>query len=169
MGRPFLNSANIFFSVPVVQPSKPKGEAYQICPNENWLKDWPKNKNNLLKEEKVKKKKKKGKGETGNSDDQQYGNGIRKSETIGAPQRLQQRVGRDGSGFGIIFCWVCHRLLGPAYGSWDLQTGAEQLRYKSCASPSDGLVCVGERFLTCSQLRDSSANSGMFSTGPGPR
>ncbi|KAF7816232.1 protein ROOT INITIATION DEFECTIVE 3 [Senna tora] len=45
-------------------------------------------------------------------------------------------------------------------GCWDLQTGAEQLRYKSCASTPHGLICVGGRFLASSQLRDSSASSG---------
>ncbi|XP_038898957.1 protein ROOT INITIATION DEFECTIVE 3 [Benincasa hispida] len=45
-------------------------------------------------------------------------------------------------------------------GCWDLHTGAEQLRYKSCASPAHGLVCVGERFLACSQLRDPAATAG---------
>lgn len=45
-------------------------------------------------------------------------------------------------------------------GCWDLQTGAEQLRYKSCASSPHGLICVGGRFLASSQLRDSSASSG---------
>lgn len=45
-------------------------------------------------------------------------------------------------------------------GCWDLQTGAEQLRYKSCASPSHGLAAVGNRFIASSQLRDPSASSG---------
>lgn len=45
-------------------------------------------------------------------------------------------------------------------GCWDLQSGAEQLRYKSCASPRHGLVCVGQRFLASSQLRNASASSG---------
>ncbi|KAK6245229.1 hypothetical protein SCA6_008319 [Theobroma cacao] len=45
-------------------------------------------------------------------------------------------------------------------GCWDLQTGAEQLRYKTCASPPHGLVSVGRRFLASSQLRDPSATSG---------
>ncbi|XWS24226.1 hypothetical protein CRYUN_Cryun28dG0082700 [Craigia yunnanensis] len=45
-------------------------------------------------------------------------------------------------------------------GCWDLQTGAEQLRYKTCASPPHGLASVGSRFLACSQLRDPSATSG---------
>ncbi|KAJ7958170.1 protein ROOT INITIATION DEFECTIVE 3-like [Quillaja saponaria] len=45
-------------------------------------------------------------------------------------------------------------------GCWELTTGAEQLRYKSCASPPHGLVCVGGRFLASSQLRESSASSG---------
>ncbi|KDP41720.1 hypothetical protein JCGZ_16127 [Jatropha curcas] len=45
-------------------------------------------------------------------------------------------------------------------GCWDLQTGAEHLRYKSCASTPHGLTCVGHRFLASSQLRDSHASSG---------
>ncbi|KAJ7966607.1 protein ROOT INITIATION DEFECTIVE 3-like [Quillaja saponaria] len=45
-------------------------------------------------------------------------------------------------------------------GCWDLRTGAEQLRYKSCASPPHGLICIGERFLASTQLRESSASSG---------
>ncbi|KAI8549932.1 hypothetical protein RHMOL_Rhmol06G0063600 [Rhododendron molle] len=45
-------------------------------------------------------------------------------------------------------------------GCWDLHSGAELLRYRSCASPSHGLVCVGGRFVASSQLRESSASSG---------
>ncbi|CAN8278377.1 unnamed protein product [Cochlearia groenlandica] len=45
-------------------------------------------------------------------------------------------------------------------GSWDLKTGNEQLRFKQCASPSHGLVAVGEKFLAASQLRNTSASSG---------
>lgn len=45
-------------------------------------------------------------------------------------------------------------------GCWELQTGAEQHRYKSCASPPHGLVCVGQRFLASSQLREPAASSG---------
>ncbi|XP_065847925.1 protein ROOT INITIATION DEFECTIVE 3 [Euphorbia lathyris] len=45
-------------------------------------------------------------------------------------------------------------------GCWDLQTGAEHLRYKSCASPSHGLTCVGHRFLASSQMREAQASSG---------
>ncbi|RXH91691.1 hypothetical protein DVH24_020714 [Malus domestica] len=45
-------------------------------------------------------------------------------------------------------------------GCWDLRTGAEQLRYKLCASPPHGLICVGERFLASSQLCKPSASSG---------
>ncbi|KAK7394358.1 hypothetical protein VNO78_14882 [Psophocarpus tetragonolobus] len=49
-------------------------------------------------------------------------------------------------------------------GCWDLHTGAEQLRYKSCASPSHGLVAVGARFLasSSSHLRDSLATSSLL-------
>lgn len=45
-------------------------------------------------------------------------------------------------------------------GCWDIHTGAEQLRYKTCVSPPHGLACVGQRFLASSQVRDPSANSG---------
>lgn len=45
-------------------------------------------------------------------------------------------------------------------GCWDLHSGAELLRYRSCSSPSHGLVCVGGRFLASSQLREPSASSG---------
>ncbi|XP_061344282.1 protein ROOT INITIATION DEFECTIVE 3-like isoform X2 [Gastrolobium bilobum] len=45
-------------------------------------------------------------------------------------------------------------------GCWELETGAEQLRYKSCSSPSHGLVSVGGRFLASSQIRDPSESSG---------
>lgn len=45
-------------------------------------------------------------------------------------------------------------------GCWDLHSGAELLRYRSCASPSHGLVCVGGHFLASSQLREPSASSG---------
>ncbi|KAI4297535.1 hypothetical protein L6164_037421 [Bauhinia variegata] len=47
-------------------------------------------------------------------------------------------------------------------GCWELETGTEHLRYKSCASPPHGLVCVGHRFLASSQLRDSSLSSGFL-------
>ncbi|KAL4579335.1 hypothetical protein LXL04_015477 [Taraxacum kok-saghyz] len=45
-------------------------------------------------------------------------------------------------------------------GCWDLRSGSEHLRYRSCASPSHGLVSVAGRFLASSQLRDSSSASG---------
>ncbi|KAK4348826.1 hypothetical protein RND71_031581 [Anisodus tanguticus] len=44
-------------------------------------------------------------------------------------------------------------------GCWDLHTGAEHLRYRSCSSPSHGLTCVGGRFLASSQLRESKSSS----------
>ncbi|PSS35841.1 Protein ROOT INITIATION DEFECTIVE like, partial [Actinidia chinensis var. chinensis] len=44
-------------------------------------------------------------------------------------------------------------------GCWDLHSGAEHLRYRSCASPPHGLVCVGRRFLASSQLRPPSSSS----------
>ncbi|XP_016449551.1 protein ROOT INITIATION DEFECTIVE 3-like [Nicotiana tabacum] len=45
-------------------------------------------------------------------------------------------------------------------GCWDLHTGAEHLRHRSCSSPSHGLVCVGGRFLASSQLCASKSSSG---------
>ncbi|KAK6938671.1 WD40 repeat [Dillenia turbinata] len=47
-------------------------------------------------------------------------------------------------------------------GCWELQTGAEQLRYKSCASPSHGLTSVGNRFLASSQITSSSSGSILY-------
>ncbi|PSR99780.1 Protein ROOT INITIATION DEFECTIVE like [Actinidia chinensis var. chinensis] len=44
-------------------------------------------------------------------------------------------------------------------GCWDLHSGAEHLRYRSCASPPHGLVCVGRCFLASSQLRPPSSSS----------
>ncbi|KAK6160695.1 hypothetical protein DH2020_004076 [Rehmannia glutinosa] len=43
---------------------------------------------------------------------------------------------------------------------WDLHTGAEHLRYKSCASSPHGLASVAGRFLASSQLRDRKSSSG---------
>ncbi|KAL7117048.1 hypothetical protein ACP275_03G046500 [Erythranthe tilingii] len=43
---------------------------------------------------------------------------------------------------------------------WDLHTGAEHLRFKSCASPPHGVASVAGRFLASSQLRDSKSSSG---------
>ncbi|KAE8661594.1 Protein ROOT INITIATION DEFECTIVE 3 [Hibiscus syriacus] len=43
-------------------------------------------------------------------------------------------------------------------GYWDLQTGAEQLRYKTYASPPHGLASIDFRFLACSQLHDPSGH-----------
>ncbi|CAN4122664.1 unnamed protein product [Withania somnifera] len=45
-------------------------------------------------------------------------------------------------------------------GCWDLHTGDEHLRYRTCSSPSHGLTCVGGRFLASSQLRDTKSSSG---------
>ncbi|KAK3029459.1 hypothetical protein RJ639_037744 [Escallonia herrerae] len=45
---------------------------------------------------------------------------------------------------------------------WDLHSGAEHLRYRSCASPPHGLVSVGGRFLASSQLRDSSSSGSIL-------
>ncbi|KAL6985077.1 hypothetical protein U1Q18_018455 [Sarracenia purpurea var. burkii] len=43
---------------------------------------------------------------------------------------------------------------------WDLHSGTEHLRYRSCASPPHGLVFVGGRFLASSQLREPFSSSG---------
>ncbi|XP_060199419.1 protein ROOT INITIATION DEFECTIVE 3 [Lycium barbarum] len=45
-------------------------------------------------------------------------------------------------------------------GCWELRTGAEHLRYRTCSSPSHGLTCVGGRFLASSQLRETKSSSG---------
>ncbi|KAK7295545.1 hypothetical protein RJT34_18455 [Clitoria ternatea] len=45
-------------------------------------------------------------------------------------------------------------------GCWDLHSGSENLRYKSCSSPSHGLVSVGARFIASSQLHERSKSSG---------
>ncbi|RZR96663.1 hypothetical protein BHM03_00025707 [Ensete ventricosum] len=49
-------------------------------------------------------------------------------------------------------------------GCWDLRSGSEQLRYRSCSSAPHGLLSVAGRFLASSQLRDSpsSASSPIF-------
>ncbi|XP_057744343.1 protein ROOT INITIATION DEFECTIVE 3 [Arachis stenosperma] len=48
-------------------------------------------------------------------------------------------------------------------GCWDLHTGAEQLRHKSCSSPPHGLISVGGRFLASSHLSPlSSGGSVLF-------
>ncbi|KAL2329772.1 hypothetical protein Fmac_017353 [Flemingia macrophylla] len=47
-------------------------------------------------------------------------------------------------------------------GCWDLHTGVEQLRYKSCSSPSHGLVAVGPRFIASSQIRNASPGHVLF-------
>ncbi|CAD5166249.1 unnamed protein product, partial [Musa acuminata subsp. malaccensis] len=40
-------------------------------------------------------------------------------------------------------------------GCWDLRSGSEQLRYRSCSSASRGLFSIVGRYLASSQLRDS--------------
>ncbi|CAN1197459.1 Protein ROOT INITIATION DEFECTIVE 3 [Linum perenne] len=45
-------------------------------------------------------------------------------------------------------------------GCWNLTTGAEQLRHKSCASTPHGLSVVGGQFFASSQLRDPKSSSG---------
>ncbi|KAL1546951.1 protein ROOT INITIATION DEFECTIVE 3-like [Salvia divinorum] len=42
---------------------------------------------------------------------------------------------------------------------WDLRTGAEHLRYKSCASPLHGLTSIAGRFLASSQVRDAKSST----------
>ncbi|XP_042056724.1 protein ROOT INITIATION DEFECTIVE 3-like [Salvia splendens] len=42
---------------------------------------------------------------------------------------------------------------------WDLRTGAEHLRYRSCASPLHGLTSVAGRFLASSQVRDAKSST----------
>lgn len=42
---------------------------------------------------------------------------------------------------------------------WDLRTGAEHLRYKSCASAPHGLTSVAGRFLASSQVRDAKSST----------
>lgn len=43
---------------------------------------------------------------------------------------------------------------------FDLLSGAEHLRYRTCASPPHSLISVGGRYLAASQVRDAAANSG---------
>ncbi|KAL6552685.1 hypothetical protein OROHE_008049 [Orobanche hederae] len=43
---------------------------------------------------------------------------------------------------------------------WDLQTGTEHLRYKSCAAPPHGVASVSGCFLASSQIRDRKSSSG---------
>lgn len=43
---------------------------------------------------------------------------------------------------------------------WKLSTGEELLRHKGCASPSHGLICVAQRFIVSSQIRDNPSSSG---------
>ncbi|XP_027093048.2 protein ROOT INITIATION DEFECTIVE 3 isoform X1 [Coffea arabica] len=43
---------------------------------------------------------------------------------------------------------------------WDLRSGTEHLRFRSCSSPAHGLTSVAGRFLASSQLRDSKSSSG---------
>ncbi|XP_078443774.1 transducin/WD40 repeat-like superfamily protein isoform X2 [Wolffia australiana] len=47
-------------------------------------------------------------------------------------------------------------------GCWDLQTGAEQMRYRSCASAPHGLASVAGRFLASSQVGNSSSGSILY-------
>ncbi|KAK8966380.1 Protein SPA1-RELATED 4 [Platanthera guangdongensis] len=44
-------------------------------------------------------------------------------------------------------------------GCWDLHSGIEQLRYRSCASPPHGLLSVSQHFLASSQLRENPSSS----------
>ncbi|CAI9777764.1 unnamed protein product [Fraxinus pennsylvanica] len=43
---------------------------------------------------------------------------------------------------------------------WNLHTGAEHLRFKTCSSPPHGLASVAGRFLASSQIRDPKSSSG---------
>ncbi|KAL9673157.1 hypothetical protein QQ045_029410 [Rhodiola kirilowii] len=43
---------------------------------------------------------------------------------------------------------------------WKLSTGEELLRHRGCTSPPHGLICVAQRFLASSQLREHSSTSG---------
>lgn len=47
-------------------------------------------------------------------------------------------------------------------GCWDLTTGAEQLRYKSCLSPPHGFLSIGGRFFASSQLRQNSTSGSIL-------
>ncbi|VFQ62333.1 unnamed protein product [Cuscuta campestris] len=42
---------------------------------------------------------------------------------------------------------------------WDLNSGAEHLRFRTCSSPPHGLASVGGRFLASSQLRQSKSSA----------
>ncbi|GAB4845533.1 hypothetical protein Ancab_038938 [Ancistrocladus abbreviatus] len=57
---------------------------------------------------------------------------------------------------------VASSSIDASIGCWDVQTGNEQLQYKSCASPRHGLVSVGNNFLASSQLRDSSTSGSIL-------
>ncbi|KAI5656232.1 hypothetical protein M9H77_25025 [Catharanthus roseus] len=43
---------------------------------------------------------------------------------------------------------------------WDLHSGAEHLRFRSCSSPPNGLTNVAGRFLASSQIRESKSSGG---------
>ncbi|CAO2821522.1 unnamed protein product [Amaranthus hypochondriacus] len=47
-------------------------------------------------------------------------------------------------------------------GCWDIHTGAEQLRYKSCFSPSHGLISIAGRFLASSQIGEPSTSGSIL-------
>ncbi|CAO2822018.1 unnamed protein product [Amaranthus hypochondriacus] len=47
-------------------------------------------------------------------------------------------------------------------GCWDIHSGAEQLRYKSCFSPSHGLISIAGRFLASSQIREPSTSGSIL-------
>ncbi|KAL2504246.1 Protein ROOT INITIATION DEFECTIVE 3 [Abeliophyllum distichum] len=42
---------------------------------------------------------------------------------------------------------------------WNLHTGVEHLRYKTCSSPPHGLASIAGRFLASSQLREPKSSS----------
>lgn len=43
---------------------------------------------------------------------------------------------------------------------WDLRSGSEHLRFRSCSSPPHGLTSVAGRFIASSQVRESKSSSG---------
>lgn len=68
------------------------------------------------------------------------------------------RTSMDGIEEGIEVV-VASSPVDAGISCWDLRSGAEYLRHRSCASPPHGLVCVSNRILASSQLRDDSSSS----------
>ncbi|URD73798.1 WD repeat-containing protein 18-like [Musa troglodytarum] len=73
------------------------------------------------------------------------------------PRRNRRLFATDGSGDRLL-------PVDAGIGCWDLRSGSEQLRYRSCSSAPHGLLSIAGRFLASSQLRDSpsSASSPIF-------